>query len=516
MQHRVPIYSKADRTNDTMTIHTSRSLRSPIRKHRNLEDDQKNQKRSRTLPLLCYSPNDEILALRGGALPPKGSRRAKSKRVQPPRAAKGGKTNQKSGRSQDQSSAPKVVDSTTGPSLAGTVGATQSVNRTHAGGDAKDPRPPVVPAAATSPNTKRKEPPTPLPGIPVNNPAPESSIPFQPLLSARKTHTSNNRDVSGSTWLKTGRTTQAASNERVPVVAIDPGNRENHDDEIQQPQTPPHLFEEDDLYNSTPPSSPTLNRNLFHAAAQAKRNDDGGGDTSPSFSGRPFTEDDEILRHWARLGRIVAHFVDTVLVDRLPEEAITNASFPFKALEPLSSLAADMCRSPRYAKYLFQIGIWNILDRIFFTTLSTAWACEEFGVSPHTQTYGQAETLGRLTCEYQVHDLRTAVALSLKKRSLTWTHFVQGTLGYKTILGDPAMYTADFSAGASKPSTSSTITSSATTTTSAKSRRSATRSCSPSWAASTQNTTKAARRPGTSLLTAPILSSRRRGTSPSK
>lgn len=118
----------------------------------------------------------------------------------------------------------------------------------------------------------------------------------------------------------------------------------------------------------------------------------------------PFSDDSEITRGWHRLEEIIEKFVDTVLVQELPADAVAENTDLYEILKPLSSLPAEMVRSRRYARYLFQITIWNLLDKRFFGRATTTWAGEKPNALEDntSRTRGLAATLARLTCEYQV------------------------------------------------------------------------------------------------------------------
>lgn len=118
----------------------------------------------------------------------------------------------------------------------------------------------------------------------------------------------------------------------------------------------------------------------------------------------PYAEDVEITEGWHRLEQIIKKFVDTVLVQELPESAIGEDKYPYEVLRPLSSLPAEMSRSPRYAKYLFEISIWNMLNKKFFARAATAWAGEKPGAlkDKTSRTRGLVAALAQLTGTSQV------------------------------------------------------------------------------------------------------------------
>lgn len=121
---------------------------------------------------------------------------------------------------------------------------------------------------------------------------------------------------------------------------------------------------------------------------------------------RRFSTDDEIIRGWNKMERIIARFVDMAFVDRLPAEAVHVDQLPYRALGNLSGEPMFMCRSPRYAKYMLQSWMWNFLDEWFFSNAGTAWACEgeDAATNEGSRTRGLASTMSKLTSECQTHD----------------------------------------------------------------------------------------------------------------
>lgn len=122
-----------------------------------------------------------------------------------------------------------------------------------------------------------------------------------------------------------------------------------------------------------------------------------------------FASDEDIVRGWSELEKIVARFAETAFVDHLPAEALAPGRYPYATLRKLSGEPSLMCRSPRYAKYVFQSAVWNILDKWFFTG-STAWACEggDAAWDEQSPTRGLIAAIGKLTCECSEPGTRTA------------------------------------------------------------------------------------------------------------
>ncbi|KAF3767178.1 hypothetical protein M406DRAFT_328273 [Cryphonectria parasitica EP155] len=58
-----------------------------------------------------------------------------------------------------------------------------------------------------------------------------------------------------------------------------------------------------------------------------------------------------------------------------------------------------MCQNPLYAPYLFELAIWNILDKTFFARNSVTWAYENFNHETHTfsESGGLARVINNLT-----------------------------------------------------------------------------------------------------------------------
>lgn len=129
----------------------------------------------------------------------------------------------------------------------------------------------------------------------------------------------------------------------------------------------------------------------------------------PGPEGPTFTSDEEIIHGWTRLGKIIDRFSRTALADHLPAEAIVPGRFPYAALHKLSGEPKLMCQSPRYAKYVFQSAIWNILDSWFFSRAGVAWACEgaDAASDSDSHTKGLVAAIGKLTCEYTRPGTRT-------------------------------------------------------------------------------------------------------------
>lgn len=146
------------------------------------------------------------------------------------------------------------------------------------------------------------------------------------------------------------------------------------------------------------------------ASDETRRDDPPAPPPLPGTEGPAFTRDEEIIRGWSKLEKIIARFVDTAFIDRLPAEAIVPGRFPYAALHKLSGEPKLMCQSPRYAKYVFQSAIWNILDSWFFSRAGIAWACEgvDAASDSDSHTKGLVAAIGKLTCEYNEPGTRTA------------------------------------------------------------------------------------------------------------
>lgn len=114
-----------------------------------------------------------------------------------------------------------------------------------------------------------------------------------------------------------------------------------------------------------------------------------------------FNPDHQILGDWTLLEQLISQFVDDMLVTHDPSIDTTRGAFPYEALHRHSDLAGPIVRNPTYAKYIFQLSIWNILNQKYLGHMATGWACEERGTSWTVQTTrGLGLALFRLTCKY--------------------------------------------------------------------------------------------------------------------
>lgn len=92
--------------------------------------------------------------------------------------------------------------------------------------------------------------------------------------------------------------------------------------------------------------------------------------------------------------------MNDIIVDSIPDIDTTHLVYPYEAFFRLSNLAIPMVRNVKYAKYVFQLSLWNILDVKFLSHMATEWACEEKGRSHWGQrTKGLAAAMDLLTCE---------------------------------------------------------------------------------------------------------------------
>lgn len=113
--------------------------------------------------------------------------------------------------------------------------------------------------------------------------------------------------------------------------------------------------------------------------------------------------DKQIIKGWGTLEGLIEKYVSDVIVDSIPDIDTTHLVFPYEALHRLSDLAGPIVRHERYAKYIFQLSIWNILSVKFLSHMATEWACEEKGTSQWSQkTKGLAAAMDLLTCEYAI------------------------------------------------------------------------------------------------------------------
>ncbi|KAJ4415765.1 hypothetical protein N0V82_007127 [Gnomoniopsis sp. IMI 355080] len=135
--------------------------------------------------------------------------------------------------------------------------------------------------------------------------------------------------------------------------------------------------------------------------------DDAGGDVSPNDPGPEsdweypdprWNTDRQILDAWKALEVLIANYVRDIIVDSIPDIETTHYVFPYEAFARLSDLAIPMVRNKRYAKYIFQLSLWNLLSEKFLSHMGTEWACEEKEVHPlRVRTKGLAAAIVWLT-----------------------------------------------------------------------------------------------------------------------
>lgn len=127
---------------------------------------------------------------------------------------------------------------------------------------------------------------------------------------------------------------------------------------------------------------------------------DGNGGRRPPSPGPPsdFTDDQEILRRWSRLENTIEQYVEECITEAMPEDVDAIENSPFAVFRYLAgdNISYEMCQSPTYSPYLFQITIWNFLLRSLFTRGSAAWGAD-FKNSADCPTIGQGSGLGLAT-----------------------------------------------------------------------------------------------------------------------
>lgn len=138
---------------------------------------------------------------------------------------------------------------------------------------------------------------------------------------------------------------------------------------------------------------------------------DSSGGTSPKDLGPEsdweypdprWNTDGQIVNAWKALEGLIAAYVEDIVVDSIPDIDTTHFLFPYEAFARLSDLAIPMVRDKKYAKYIFQLSLWNILSEKFLSHMGTEWACEEKGRSPRgLRTKGLAAAMDLLTREYK-------------------------------------------------------------------------------------------------------------------
>lgn len=121
-----------------------------------------------------------------------------------------------------------------------------------------------------------------------------------------------------------------------------------------------------------------------------------------ALDGQPFTNDYSIVDQWRVLERLISEWASQMVVPCVSsEQAARTTELPFSTILELADreLATAMWQSPAHAKYLFQIYMWNYLDKVWFSQLSTAWACEPLDPLPAVKgiTAGLGAAVARLT-----------------------------------------------------------------------------------------------------------------------
>lgn len=128
---------------------------------------------------------------------------------------------------------------------------------------------------------------------------------------------------------------------------------------------------------------------------------DPGPDSDWQYPDPRWNTDRQILDGWRNLEGLISRYVNDVIVDSIPDIDTTHLAFPYEVYTRLSDLAGPIVRNERYAKYMFQVSLWNYLSGTFLSHLATEWACEDKEINPLGQrTKGLAETIASLTCEH--------------------------------------------------------------------------------------------------------------------
>lgn len=126
-----------------------------------------------------------------------------------------------------------------------------------------------------------------------------------------------------------------------------------------------------------------------------------GPDSDWVYPDPRWNTDRQIIDAWKALEGLIAKYVSDVIVDSIPDIVTTHHVYPYEVFARLADLAIPMVRNERYAKYIFQLSLWNLLSRKFLSHMATEWACEENGT--HTwgmRTKGLAAAMDLLTREY--------------------------------------------------------------------------------------------------------------------
>ncbi|CAN8102747.1 unnamed protein product [Discula destructiva] len=139
-----------------------------------------------------------------------------------------------------------------------------------------------------------------------------------------------------------------------------------------------------------------------------------------SYPHQRWNTDAEIVEDWKTLERMIQQYVDHVFVTHNPAIDTTHLVYPYEALCKHSDLAGPISRNPKYAKYLFQLSIWNVLNLKYLGHMSTEWACEERGRSwVNTRTKGLAEAIFRNTWDQAV-DRANVMAQRVREKFYIW------------------------------------------------------------------------------------------------
>lgn len=125
-----------------------------------------------------------------------------------------------------------------------------------------------------------------------------------------------------------------------------------------------------------------------------------GPDSNWEYPDPRWNTDRQILDAWKDLEGLIARYVSDVVVDSIPDIETKHYVFPYETFARLSNLAIPMVRNERYAKYIFQLSLWNLLSEKFLSHMATEWACEEKGKHPwQMRTKGLAAAMDLLTRE---------------------------------------------------------------------------------------------------------------------
>lgn len=128
---------------------------------------------------------------------------------------------------------------------------------------------------------------------------------------------------------------------------------------------------------------------------------DPGPDSNWDYPEPRWNTDRQIIDAWKDLEGLIARYVSDVIVESIPDIETKHYVFPYEVFARLSDLAIPMVRNERYAKYIFQLSLWNLLSEKFLSHMATEWACEEKGKHPWgLRTKGLAAAMDLLTREY--------------------------------------------------------------------------------------------------------------------